>query len=479
MLTLVAALSLCASAAASTWSLVQINAGTTFAHLYGMGCPTANLCVAVGGNGTVATSTRPTGDASAWRVIRPAGDGHEEEFSPGSSFGGAQLKDVDCPGAGLCVAASFDGRIYSSADPAGGSAAWKAIDVTPPKTPRVHMLGISCPSPALCVAAAYGGKIAFSTNPTGEAGDWHVLQLAEPYDFRGISCPAVSLCVAVDLAGRIVTSTDPTAGPGAWVSAGAPAGDERLTAVDCPSTTLCVTGNSDQILTATNPAGGSGAWKIVAAGTGIPITGISCPSVSACAAVDQNADVLISTDPGGGAGAWSFKNVVPYSDPSQSGDLDGNGMFGLSCASTALCAAAGSRYQVIASSNPFEPDEPKRAAGDGKAPRVLITAHPAKRVNPRKGGVKVTFRFRAIGKATGFRCKTSGRRYRRCKSPLGYRVGGGRQTFKVKAVGAGGLKGPPSSFHFRVGRISESPPAGSCPQLPLTARGRGCVNGAA
>lgn len=464
----------CGSAAASTWDVAQLNAGGTRAHLYGMACPSLTTCVAVGGNGTIATSADPTGGAGAWTVIRPAGDGHEEEFKPGSSFGGAQLKDVDCPSSGLCVAASFDGRIYSSTDPTGGAPYWKAIELTPPKTPRIHMLGISCPSPTFCAAAAYGGKIVYSTDPTGEAGDWHLLQLSEPHDFRAISCASPSLCVAVDLEGEIVATTDPTAGPAAWSTIGAPGGPERLSAIDCPSESLCVTGNAGQILTSTAPASGAGSWKAVSAGTGIPITGISCPTTTTCAAVDQNADVLVSDEPLGGAGAWSFKNVISFAAGSE-GDIDGNGMFGFSCFSSGLCAGAGSNYQVITSTDPFAPDPIKAGGKRGKGPRVLITFHPAKRISPRKGGVEVTFRFRAIGRAAGFRCKTGGRLYRPCRSPFRYRTGGGAHRFKVRALGVGGQKGPPAAFHFRIGALLEPAPAGSCRAGP-SPPARGCVN---
>jgi hypothetical protein len=464
------------TAAASTWTATTLNAGEIGAHLYGMSCPSPSLCVAVGGNGTIASSTAPLSGADAWSVVRPGGSFEPGPGVPaGSSFGGAQLKDVDCPSAGLCVAASFDGKVYSSTDPSGGVGAWKVTELTPPKTPRVHALGISCPSANLCVAAAYGGKIAYSRNPTGEMADWHLVSLAQPFDFRGISCPSASLCVAVDLTGDVVTSTDPTGDAGAWVSAGAPAGPERLTAVDCPTTSLCVTGNSTQILTSTNPTGGASAWRAVNAGTGIPITGISCPTASACAAVDQNADVLVSTNPVGGPGAWSFKNVIPFNLGREEGAVDGNGMFGLSCASIYLCAGAGSNYQVIVSGDPFAPDRLVAAKpGSARRPRVVITKHPPKRIDPRKGGVRVIFRFHAIGKATGFRCKTDRQKhFRPCRSPLQYRAGSGEHTFKVRAIAPNNLRGPTTAFHFRIGKILEPAPAGSCSNPN---GGRGCVN---
>ncbi len=470
---LLAALALAPAAGAASWTTTQLNAGGVRAALYGMSCPTTSLCVAVGGNGTIASSTQPLGGAGTWNVVHVGGFLGSESTTAGVTYGGDQLKDVDCPSAQLCVAASFDGQVFSSTDPAGG--AWKPVELTPPKTSRIHVLGISCPGPSLCVAAAYGGTIAYSTNPTGDESDWHWFKLAQPFDFRGISCPSASLCVAVDLTGNIVSSTDPTGGPGAWTSAGAPAGPERLTAVDCPSSSLCVTGNSIQILTSTDPTGGAGAWKPVNAGTGIPITGISCPTTTACAAVDQNADVITSTDPLGGVTAWSFQNVIPFR-AGMEGSVNGNGMFGLSCASTSLCAAGGASFQLIASDDPFAHEDPLKAGqGKTKGLRVVISRHPGKRVKPKRGGAHVTFGFHALGEAAGYRCKLSGhKRFRPCHSPVSYRLGEGRQIFRVRAVGRGGRLGPPASFQFRVGELSESPPAPSCANAPA---GQPCVPG--
>jgi hypothetical protein len=437
--------------------------------LFGVSCPTTSLCVAVGSDGLIATSTNPTGGRAAWSVVHPGGT---EDIGPiegkGIIFPGAQIRGISCPSAEFCVGASLQGRFFSSHNPAGGAAAWKITPLGGEKEAHIHMTGVSCPSTTFCVAVAYGSKVISSTDPDGDTSAWSVVELSQPLDLRGISCPSTTLCVAVDNEGKIVYSTDPTGPASAWSAAVAPAGISSLNGISCPSVSLCVTGNAGQMITSTNPAGG--AWNTATAGTGLPVKGVSCPLVSACAAVDNNSDVIVSTNPTGGSGAWSYTNVIPYFEAPNGGP---NGMFGLSCPTTSLCVGVGQYEQIITSTDPFTPEPVKVPVHKSKRPIAVITRHPGKRVNPRRGGVKVTFRFHALGSAARFKCKISGRKLRTCKSPMHYRLGRGKQVFSVRAIAPGGVKGPPAVFHFRVGRLMQREPVGSChsggPQRP-------CIN---
>lgn len=453
------------AAAASTWTALKLPAAdpTIKVALYGTDCPAPSLCVAVGANSTIAATRSPTGGPGNWAVTHLGGT--PELVGPPDSKGpvtlaGKQIRGVSCPTPDFCVAASFDGSVYASNNPADVNG-WRTFRLTPPKTANVHMGGISCPTASLCVAVAYGSKVATSTDP-GTEGSWVVTDLAGHFDLRGVSCASPALCVAVGNEGGIVASTDPTGGPSAWRSMGAPGGESSLNSVSCPTAALCVTGNVGQIITSTNPAGGPGEWRAVAAGTGLPTKGVSCASELACVAVDNNADVMTSTDPTGGAAAWPYKNVLKFEDPDPG---FGNGMFGLACADTSLCLAVGQDSQILVSGDPFAPDEvPVAKRGSSKRPRVVITNHPAKRVDQKKGGVRVSFRFRATAKATGFRCKLRGRRFTRCRSPKRYRVPAGEYIFKVRAIGITGARGPVTRFRFRVGPPAERPPWGSCPE---------------
>ncbi len=468
-------------ASASTWTVTKLKDDQVGGSLFGISCPSTGLCVATGSDSLVATSTNPTGGRTAWKVVHPGGAEEgpaekAEELGKPVVFPGAQIRGISCPSTGLCVAVTLDGRIFSSTEPTGNSSAWKIVPLGGEKEPHLHLTGISCPSPALCVAVAYGSKVVFSNDPTGDRSAWTIVELAEPLDLRGVSCPSVSLCVAVDNEGKIAGSTNPTGPASSWAPAVAPAGQNGLNGIACPSVSLCVTGNAGQIITSTNPT--ATAWNVVTAGTGLPIKGISCPALTACAAIDNNADAIVSTDPTGGAAAWQFTNVIPSPSTPEG---TANGMFAISCPTTSLCAAVGQYEQIITSADPFAAD-PLSTSKRSKRLRVVITNHPGKRVNPTTRGARVTFRFHAIGvgaKAARFKCKVAGG-FRPCKSPRRYRVGGGPHTFRVRAMVPGGAKSPSASFHFRVGRLTEAPPVGSCrPKPPNSPPGQPyelCIN---
>lgn len=443
-----------AAAPAADWKAVQIEDGPLDAIFWGVSCPSASLCLAVGTNSTIASSTDPPGGAAAWKAVHPEG-----YFQPplGGAGGGAYLgnaiRGVSCPSTGLCVAAGPQGKIWASAEPTGGVSTWVPAALGLGAT---HMNAISCPTVSLCVAVSQHGKVIWSTDPLGGAPAWTITELAEPFNLRGISCPTASFCVAVDFEGNILSSTDPTGGAVAWTAARTPAGPGILSGVSCPSTGLCVTANPGQMITSTNP--GAGAWNAVAGGTGLPVMGVSCPSLSACAAVDNNADVITSTNPTGPAAAWSFVNVIPAATAP---DGKPNAINGISCPTEKLCVGAGTNHQIISSTNPFDP--PAAEGGrNSKRPRVKIVAHPPKRLAEKRGGRKVSFRFRAIGKAAGFRCKVDKRRFQSCRSPARYRLGSRRHVFKVRAVGPTGLAGPVAAFHFRIGPLLEPPPYVPC-----------------
>jgi hypothetical protein len=130
-----------------------------------------------------------------------------------------------------------------------------------------------------------------------------------------------------------------------------------------------------------------------------------------------------------------------------------------------LCLAAGQERKVIVSTDPFSKDPPAKGLPKGKRPRrprAVITSHPAKRVDERRGGARVTFRFRSIGKAARFKCRIDRRRLVTCKSPKRYRLHGGTFIFKVYAVGPTGIRGPAARYRFRVGPLLEPGPQQTC-----------------
>lgn len=452
-----------ASATAADWSERQLNADTSDRlPMFGISCPSAQLCVSVGGGNTVASSTNPTGDTSAWKVAY-AGIGPY----PGSP-NQRQIRAVSCPSAQLCVAVTFEGLIYTATNPTGDAAAWQVTDVDG-DGPNTHFYGVSCPTANFCAAAAGGAKILTSTNPTGGPGAWTTTQLPGPAELRGISCASASLCVAVGDNGDnirpeignealVASSGNPLGGAGAWNVSPLP-GRQSLYGVSCPSAGLCVSGDTlGNLLVATNPTGGTGAWREVDGGGSVQITAVDCASPSLCLAVDNNGDVLTSTNPTGGAGDWTFENILPFPfvDETQP-----NAFFGASCASRSFCAIAANAGRIFTSTNPFEASAPAPTAAGGKKmrkkkrpkrPKVMIASGPPPGVEITTRKVTVRFRFfaRHHVQVRGYLCKLDDRRAKRCRSPKAYRVGLGRHVFRVRAIGWTGLRGPVEVRRFQV-----------------------------
>jgi hypothetical protein len=442
---LLAALAACAfggqaaPASALQWNLTQLSEPSTV--LFGASCPEPTLCAVVGSNGTLATSTNPTGGSATWQVTHFNG---LEEIHPGDprvTFAGAQVRGVSCPSTEFCAAMSRQGYVYASTTPAGGAPAWGAVALQGEHKPRVHVYGISCPSTSLCVGVASGGRIVTSTKPL-EATAWTVTELGSPLELTGVSCPTESLCVAVGSDGSIISSSDPGGGAPTWVAAPQSGGFGVLQGVSCSSPSLCVTGNAADLFVSTSPAA---SWQAIPDVTPLQTTAFSCPTDDACAAVNNNADIITSTDPTAGPAAWTFTSAIP---------IGPNGMFGISCPTTEFCAAAGTGGQILTSTSPFAGTRPADVSSRKGHRRhtVRITRHP-KRLT-RIGGTTtgVLFGFRAIGSAQGFLCKLDGRKLSRCQPPKRYRVGIGRHAFAVKAADPGGIDQTTTVFRFRVVR---------------------------
>jgi hypothetical protein len=449
-----------APATASSWESAQLPGAAGKAFLLGVSCPSQGLCVAVGTNNLIASSTDPTGGSSAWRFVY-AGEGPwpKTDEWPTDNISGRQIQSVSCPSANLCVGVTDQGFIYSSSDPTGPASSWNVAQVDDGQGRNTHLFGVSCPTTKLCVAISGKrsdqGKIFTTTDPTGPASAWSSIELGEQIEFRGISCGTPSLCVAVTEDGRIFTSTRPRGEASDWYAIGAPAGPGSLRAVSCAAAALCLSGNeTGNLLSSTDPSAGASSWSEANGGGSVQITGVSCPSATECVAVDNNGDVLTSTEPAGGAAAWSFANVVPFTSE------EGNALFAASCPSSSLCAVAGSRGRILTNSAPFaratQSEAKPRRRKRRKRPRAKVASlltPPRRQLEAHRG--RVFIRFYSRDGARGFVCKLDRHDFRPCRSPVHYRVTVGRRVarhhvFRVRAIGYTGLRGPVTVERFTI-----------------------------
>lgn len=194
-------------------------------------CPSTTLCVATGMDGTIATSTDPSGGPGAWSRV---------------NIDGKALESVFCSSQPQCFVSDSAGTVFTSSNPAGGAGAWSVSSTTP------SFRAGSCPTTTLCVAVALG-HIATTVEPS--AGVWTQTASANP---TGVACPSTSLCVVVGSGGLLAVSTNPAAG--AWSTTSIDHGRD-LTSVACPSSTLCVaTDSTGHVVTSSDPAGGASGW---------------------------------------------------------------------------------------------------------------------------------------------------------------------------------------------------------------------------
>lgn len=456
------ALSLVApSAASAQWSRTQLAGPAAKIYLLDVDCPSTSVCVAVGTDNLIASSTDPTGGPGAWSYGY-AGDGpwpKTNEWGP-PDISGKQVESVSCPSATLCVAVTDKGFIYTTTNPTGPASAWTVTEIPHTKSGNIHLFGVSCPTTTFCAAVtgkrADEGKILTTSDPTGGLSAWQVAEFpGRDFEFRGISCPTTSLCVAVSEDGRIVASTNPAGGASAWQLVGTPGG-AGLASVACVAAPLCVSGNGTGIVLASSDPLSPSGWTTAHGDGTVQITGAECASASQCLLVDNNGDLLTSTDPTGGATAWSFSNLMPYTE------AEGNALFGASCPSPSLCLVTGARGQIFTSTDPFAKAGPVqsgggRAGGHGrhrgpKRPHSkIVTVHlPRKRQVHHNHG-KVMIRFHSVGRAHGFYCKLDRHRWRRCHSPKRMRVRVGKHVFRVRAIGSTGLRGPAAVERFELG----------------------------
>lgn len=459
-----------ASAGASDWNVQKLQYPRPFSTgagpLLAISCPTTSLCVAGGALSELAASARPNGGPAAWNTY----EGPEKAYTgppppPGApvSHPKVNVRGVSCPTLNLCVAVTGSGDIYTTTDPLAGTAAWSQTNINDDEY-ETHLEAVSCPTSSFCVAVSGGpaqhnhpqnsGKVFSSHDPAGGAAAWKEVSLGTAFDLRGLSCASSSLCLAVGQSGLMVISTDPDGPASAWKTIEGVAGTAHLQGVGCVPG-LCLAGNTaGNILSSIEPAAQSRSWETRNAGGSVPITGISCPSASRCLAVDDNGDVLSSSDPTGGSGAWTFQSVLPYV-PKPHPELEPqlNGLFAVSCPSTALCAVAAADGTVLTSTDPFvEPPagSKKGSKGRAKRPRTILAQVDRRHLKTDKSRLRMRFRFYSKGRPRGFLCRFDNSRWKPCASPTRVWADHGRHAFRVRAVGYTGLKGPIAVDHFRI-----------------------------
>jgi hypothetical protein len=245
------------------------------------------MCVGSGIAG-VYLSADPTGGPQAWqRLVLDPQDGQDA---------------VSCPTASFCAAVSFlDGNLFVSNNPTGGKSAWIPAHVEPADTPSAIQRGksvtlnsISCPSPNLCVAADSNDNVLTATDPLGGASAWTRTRINQSmFGLSAVSCPSVSLCLLVDQGGDVFRSATPAGGIAAWEQAQRPS--DSFSTIACPDVTFCALAGLNNVYGLSTPATSLAGLATAAIDATNYVNALACPSTALCLAGDSAGNVLIGT----------------------------------------------------------------------------------------------------------------------------------------------------------------------------------------
>jgi hypothetical protein len=339
-----------AIAAVPAWSQVSSpNPAHQSGTLSAVSCPGANNCVAVG------SYAAPNGQAAPL-IARLNGQTWTAQAAPvPADTSTGSLSGVSCPSATFCVAVgkvSTPSFVQHAIIDTWNGQTWKVSQPLPFRL-NPALSGVSCTSTTVCVAVgsfqsgAKANRYPISLTWNGKTWSGHAIPAPYiPYPYKATTTGAVhcinsTRCVmvatqqsALGPVPRTPTWQTPYASEwngSSWTSKPLPGGftqngqdSARLTAVACPTATMCLTGGSNVgpagLLTysggtwAATPSTGSGNWS-----------SISCSTATSCRAVGS-----------GVIGSW---NGTQWSTEPRTGTELG----GVSCLPNETCVAVGGR----------------------------------------------------------------------------------------------------------------------------------------
>jgi hypothetical protein len=270
--------------------------------------------------------------------------------SGGPTHGGIPITGISCPTASLCVVVDLNGNALTTATP-NRPESWRRFLIDD----RAPLDAVSCSSPTFCAAVDTDGDVVTSTAPAAGPTAWNITQIRPEFPFAGsivsvpltaISCPSSQLCVTGDDFPReIITATDPGGGPAAWsdgIGIGHTFSADGLVSVSCSSTHFCATLGDQGVYASTDPTG-SASTKLAMNDS---LEAISCGSRQLCLAVVGGREnsgpggIWRSTDPAARHPRWTL--ALP--DPNQ--------QFAVACRRRGLCVATDSAGMVTMSEHP-------------------------------------------------------------------------------------------------------------------------------
>lgn len=333
------------ASASGSWSVVPGTVRNWFEPSSITCLPESATCIAVGGNFRRSQVFVQSDASGNWATM-------PNSWPRKGAFYAAYLYGISCPSATFCVAVgnvqteSQDLTEPLVAEWSGGS--WRYRDLTVSTSNAGYILtSVSCASPSSCIAVGrVGSGSNFSHNlvETFNGTTWSETLLVnpgtEPDDIgglTGVSCWGVGDCVAV---GFYSTDASDLQGfseelsHGSWVLRATPAlsGSNALSGVACVSTWCAAVGDQGGQRDTLVETGPVGSWSALGDGSVGALSAVSCLSKDVCAAVGTSNGRVITTL--ADSGAWEVgPSLRPYSDAQNVG--------GVACASAISCVAVG------------------------------------------------------------------------------------------------------------------------------------------
>jgi photosystem II stability/assembly factor-like uncharacterized protein len=358
--------------------------------LAGLSCPSASVCLAVGGR--TGGGGPPTNPNREGEVVAST-DGGRSWTNPALPAGVGYLNDLSCASSSFCMAVgeTLDGTGGTAVSTSDGGASWTRSTLPSSQTPLSLIAcdapgdclavsedgvlrtvdgggswsstsgagtafpasGMACPTPTSCVAV--GGMAPGDGNPTATitvtadgGATWAEVPLPTyPQDasssgaLQAISCGSTTTCTAVGGGigprggpgvGVIFTTTN---GGSTWRAHGAPPGMGGLAGVSCSGPLDCVVNGTDPLAgtamsAATTDGGALWSSRVVRAGIG-GLEALACPSTHSCVAVGSVSSSTYALRSLDGGRSWTAQAIPP-------GVV---GLSAVSCGSTSRCVAVG------------------------------------------------------------------------------------------------------------------------------------------
>lgn len=308
-------------------------------------CVAADECEVVGNwapNGSSTTeyyAEQGGGSSSSW-TMQLSDPPAFEQFTP--PRGPSSVDCVASDSTQVCYLATPGGLMRSS----DGGSTWVGLvnEVLPPPGSYTYPYAnsMSCPGKLTCYMVGNGQV--YVTTSGGEEWDATPMDLGigASSSLDVVACASTTTCVAAGGAGSgggadpndgTALLVETTNGGASWSELSDVPGIGQLSAIACPSTSICVIGRTDHFgspniskLAVGDPSTSS--WTTVTSDdwTYGNVTSISCPSVTVCFATTATNHILYST--GGSLSSWSVASVA-------------GSWNAIACTSTTTCIAAG------------------------------------------------------------------------------------------------------------------------------------------